>query len=113
MRKYATESSVTRDSLSTTWQRFYGRILASKYLRHNILLIGTNILAGIFAYLLHPFVGHVMSIQDYGQVAVLISLVLLLATPTQIIATVAAKYASSLSSQEDYAQLTEFLQRLT
>ncbi len=94
-------------------QRFYSKILGSRYFRHNLLLIGTNILAGIFAYLLHPFIGHVMSIQDYGQVAVLISLVLLLATPTQIIATVAAKYASSLSSKEDYAQLNDFLRRLT
>src|SRR5437764_415985 len=113
MRKYATESSVTRDSLSTTWQRFYGRILANKYLRDNILLIGTNILAGVFAYLLHPFLGHVMSIQEYGQVAALISLALVLATPTQIIATVAAKYAASLPTSEDHAQLNDFIRRLT
>jgi O-antigen/teichoic acid export membrane protein len=104
---------VIRDSLSTTRQRFYSRILASRYFRHNILLIGTNILAGIFAYLLHPFLGRMMSIQEYGQVAALISLSLVLTTPTQIIATVAAKYASSLSSSEAHARLNDFIRRLT
>jgi O-antigen/teichoic acid export membrane protein len=113
MKKYALQSPVTRDSLSTTWQRFYSRILASRYLRHSILLLSTNILAGVFAYLLHPFLGHMMSIQEYGQVAALISLSVVLATPTQIITTVAAKYAASLSTSEDRAQLNDFIRRLT
>ena len=113
MRKYAIESSLTRDSLSTTRQRFYSRVLANQYLRHNILLLGANILAGIFSYLLHPFLGHTMSIREYGQVAALISLSLILATPTQIIGTVATKYASSLSTGEDRSQLNDFIRRLT
>lgn len=113
MRKYAIVPPVTRDSLSTTWQRFYGPVLASRYLRHNILLLGTNILAGIFAYLLHPFLGHMMSIQEYGQVAALISLALVLATPTQIITTIATKYASSPSASENHAQLNDFIRHLT
>jgi O-antigen/teichoic acid export membrane protein len=113
MRKYAMESSVTRDSLSTTRQRFYSKVLANRYLRHNILLLGANILAGIFSYLLHPFLGHMMSIQEYGQVAALISLSLVLATPTQIIGTIATKYASSLSTGEGRSQLNDFIRRLT
>src|SRR5438067_12797319 len=106
MRKYVMESSITR-------QGFYRRIIASRYLRHSILLLGTNILAGVFAYLLHPFLGHMMSIQEYGQVAALISLALVLATPTQIITTIATKYAASLSTSEDNAQLNDFIRRLT
>src|SRR5205085_7456327 len=101
------ESSVARDSLSTTWQRFYGRLLASRYLRHNMLLLGMNILAGIFDYLLHPFLGHLLGIQEYGQVAALLVLSNVLATPTQIIETIAAKYAASLSTSGDYAQLND------
>ena len=103
-------SSVTHVSPSTTRQRFYGKVLANRYLRHNMLLLGANILAGIFSYLLHPFLGHMMSIQEYGQVAALISLSLLLTTPTQVIGTVATKYASSLSSG---SQLNDFIRRLT
>lgn len=113
MRKYIFNSLVTNDSLSTPLQELYNRILASQYLRHNILLFGTNILAGIFAYLLHPFLGRMMGIQEYGQVAALIALSLILTTPTQIVTTVAAKYASSLSTREDYAQLNDFIRRLT
>ena len=104
---------MTGDSPSTTRQRFYDRVLANQYLLHNILLLGANVLAGIFAYLLHPFLGHIMSIQEYGEVAVLIAFSLVLTTPTQIIATVAARYTSSLSTGEDYAQLNDFIRRLT
>src|SRR3989440_2896984 len=113
MKNNAIESLATRESLTTTQQRLYSRILANRYLRHNILLLATNVLAGIFAYLLHPFLGHIMGIQEYGQVAALIALSLVLDTPTQIIATVAAKYASSLSASEDYARLNDFIRRLT
>src|SRR5947209_6881408 len=113
MKKHAMESAIAHDSLSTTGQRFYDRLLASRFLRHNILLLGTNILTGISAYLLHPILGHMMGIQKYGQVAVLIAISLILATPTQIIATVAAKYASSLSTSEDFAKLNDFIRRLT
>ncbi len=86
---------------------------ANRYLFHNMLLLCTNVLAGIFAYLLHPFLGHVLGIQQYGQVAALIALTVVLTTPTQIISTVAAKYASSLSASGDHAQLNDFIRRLT
>lgn len=78
-----------------------------------MLLFVTNILAGAFAYLLHPFLAHIMSIQEYGQVATFIALSLVLATPTQIVATVAAKYASTLSTRGDHAKLNDFIRRLT
>jgi len=91
----------------------YRWLLANRYLLNNMLLLGTNVLAGIFAYLLHPFLGHVLGIQQYGQVAALIALTVVLTTPTQIISTVAAKYASSLSASGDYAQLNDFVRRLT
>ncbi len=111
MKKYVLEPLVASDSLSTALQRFYDKILANRYLRHNILLFVTNILAGGFSYLLHPFLGHVMGIQGYGQVAALISLSLVLATPTQIIATVSTKYAASLST--NHSHLNDFIRRLT
>ena len=107
--KKPTRVRLERVPLTETRQRFYSKVFANRYLRHNILLLGTNILAGIFNYLLHPFLGHMMSIQEYGQVAALISFSLVLATPTQIIGTVATKYASSLSR----SQLNDFIRRLT
>ncbi len=113
MRKYATKSLLVDTSELTVRQRFYNRILANRYLHHNILILGTNILAGVFSYLLHPFLARIMSIQEYGQVAALISLSLVLTTPTQIITTVSTKYASSLSTLGDEARLNDFIRRLT
>jgi O-antigen/teichoic acid export membrane protein len=78
-----------------------------------MLLLGTNILAGIFAYLLHPFLAHVMGVRQYGQIAALLALSLVLTTPAHIIASIAAKYASSLITRGDYAQLNDFIRRLT
>ncbi len=100
-------TQVTRGKKRVSW------LHANRYLFHNMLLLCTNVLAGIFAYLLHPFLGHVLGIQQYGQVAALIALTVVLTTPTQIISTVAAKYASSLSASGDHAQLNDFIRRLT
>ncbi len=113
MKKYSIALSETSLHPMMTLRRLYEQFLTNRYLRHNMLLLITNVLAGAFSYLLHPFLGHVMSIQDYGQVATFISLTLVLSTPTQIIATVAAKYASSLSTVEQHAQLNDFIRRLT
>jgi O-antigen/teichoic acid export membrane protein len=113
MKKHVTELSINDNGPIMPERRFGTKILANQYLRHNILLFATNILAGAFAYLLHPFLGHIMSVQEYGQVATFIALSLVLATPTQIIATVAARYASSLSTKGDDTQLNDFIRRLT
>jgi O-antigen/teichoic acid export membrane protein len=113
MKKYLIVPSLTVGGLSALRQYFHDRILANRYLLHNVLLLGANVLAGIFAYLLHPFLGHIMSIQEYGEVAVLIAFALVLTTPTQIISTVAARYTSSLSTSENHAQLNDFIRRLT
>ena len=113
MKKYGIEPSVIRDGLPIILYRVCSQVLTNPYLRHNILLFGTNILAGIFAYLLHPFLARMMSIQEYGQVAALIALSLVLTIPTQVIQTVAAKYVSTLSTSGNEAQLNDFIRRLT
>ena len=113
MKKYATKSLIVDTSELTVRQHFHKQILANRYLHHNILILGTNILAGILSYLLHPFLARIMSIQEYGQVAALISLSLVLTIPTQIITTVSTKYASSLSTFGDVARLNDFIRRLT
>src|SRR5690349_18837415 len=83
------------------------------YLRQNILLLTTNVLAGAFAYLLHPVLGRMLSLQEYGQVAVFLSLALILSTFTQSIATVAAKYASTFEVEPHEGSLHFFFTRLT
>lgn len=113
MKKYSVEPYPARFEALTLRQRFLTRIMSNQYLHQNMLLLVTNVLAGIFAYLLHPFLGRMLSLQAYGQVATFISLSLVLATPTQVISTVAAKYASSLSIGKNYAQLNDFIRRLT
>jgi O-antigen/teichoic acid export membrane protein len=113
MKEEITVATETRTNLVGRGQQLYGRVLENQYLRQNVLLLMTNVLAGIFAYLLHPFLGRIMSIQQYGQVATFIALSLVLATPTQIIATIAAKHVSTLSIEGDQARINDFLRRLT
>ena len=107
------ESSTPLKNLSITRLLFYKQLFSDRYLRHQILIFGTNILGGLFSYLLHPALARIMTIQEYGQVAALVALSFVLVTPTQIFSTVAAKYASSLSINGDYAQLNGFIRRLT
>lgn len=113
MRKYALDTTLMQSRLPSTLKDLCSQLLADKYLYHNLLLFSINILTGLFAYLLHPFLGRMMGIQQYGQVAALIAFSLVLTTPTQIIATIAAKYASASSAAGNYAQLNDFVRRLT
>jgi O-antigen/teichoic acid export membrane protein len=106
------EPGVSR-SLPLRGRRLLRRVLGSRYVRDNSLLLGANILAGIFAYLLHPLLGRLMGVRSYGQVAALIALSFVLLTPTQLVATVAAKYAASKAVARDFAQLNHFVRRLT
>ena len=107
------ESSTPLKNLLFTLLLFYKRLFSDRYLRYNILILCTNILGGAFSYLLHPSLAHIMTIQEYGQVAALVALSFVLITPTQIFSNVAAKYASTLSINGDYAQLNGFIRRLT
>ena len=113
MRKNVTELSINRGDLIPAVRRLGLQLVTNQYLRHNALLFAANILAGALAYLLHPFLGRFMSLQDYGQVATFIALSLILSTPTQIVATVAAKYVSTLSTRDDHSGLNDFIRRMT
>jgi O-antigen/teichoic acid export membrane protein len=90
-----------------------GRLLANRFLRDNTLLLGANVMAGIFAYMLHPLLGHLMGVRAYGQVAALIALSFVLLTPTQLVATVAAKYTSSMAGTRSLGHLNDFIRRFT
>lgn len=113
MRRNMVGVSINYEELVPMVRQFCAQIVSDRYIRHNVLLFVTNVVAGVLAYLLHPFLGHVMSIQDYGQVATFIALSLVLATPTQIVATVTARYVSMLSTRDDYSGLNDFIRRFT
>jgi O-antigen/teichoic acid export membrane protein len=102
-----------RRSRPRSWERLSSRLVESQDLRDNAMLLGANVLAGIFAYLLHPVLGRLIGVRSYGQVAALIALSFVLLTPTQLVATVAAKYAATTAVSRDFAQLNQFLRRLT
>src|SRR5215211_8309101 len=96
-----------------TPKRLHSRLLANRFRRYNTLLLGANVLIGILAYILHPLLGHLMGVRAYGQIAALIALSLVLITPTQLVATVAAKYASSMAVTHSFAHLNDFIRRFT
>jgi O-antigen/teichoic acid export membrane protein len=54
-----------------------------------------------------------MGVRAYGQVAALIALSFVLLTPTQLVATVAAKYASSMAVTRSFGSLNDFIRRFT
>jgi O-antigen/teichoic acid export membrane protein len=93
--------------------RFYRRLIDDHYVRSNTILLGANVGAGILAYLLHPVLGRMMGVRAYGQVAALIALSLVLLTPTQLVATVAARYAASMAVTRSFAKLNDFVRRFT
>jgi len=93
--------------------RFYGRVLEDHDLRSNTVVLGANVGTGILAYLLHPVLGRIMGVRAYGQVAALIALSLVLLTPTQLVAMVAAKYAASMAVTGSFGRLNDFVRRFT
>lgn len=91
--------------------RFKRRLTGNLLLWHNIqLLIATGV-TGIFSYLFHPIVGHLLGNVQYGDVISINSLFATLLIPTQIIIFVVNKFTADLSAQGHIDQVNYLLQR--
>lgn len=109
-----TAEPLTIDSdIAVARPRLYSRLLTSHYIRNNLLLFVANLLTGFGALLLHPVLGHWLSVDEYGTVASFIALSQILLIPTQIIAVVASKNTSTLTATDQLAELNDLIRRLT
>jgi hypothetical protein len=60
-------------------------------------------LTGAFNYLLNPVLTHTLGLETYSKIVSLLGLLAVILTPTQIIGTIIAKYASSLGATGNYS----------
>jgi K+-transporting ATPase A subunit len=70
-------------------------------------------LTGAFNYLLNPVLTHTLGLETYSKIVSLLGLLAVILTPTQIIGTIIAKYASSLGATGNYSKLNDLFRRLT
>jgi O-antigen/teichoic acid export membrane protein len=110
-----TNRIVDTNDVSTVsrYNRFYQRFVKNEYLVHNIIVFVGTILTGAFNYLLNPVLTHTLGLETYSKIVSLLGLLAVILTPTQIIGTIIAKYASSLGATGNYSKLNDLFRRLT
>ena len=85
------------------------RVKNSPFIKYNIIFFTANILFGVTNYLYNLVVARILGPAEYGHVAALLSLVLVLMIPSQVIMTVAMKFSSRFRAQERKDQVSALL----
>ncbi len=93
--------------------KLYRRFVNNQYLVHNVIVLVGTVLTGAFNYLLNPVLTHSLGLETYSKIISLLGLLAIVLTPTPIIGTIIAKYASTLGATGNYAQLNDLFRRLT
>lgn len=91
----------------------YRRLFSSAYFRNNILVLGAGLLLGLLNYAQHPLLVRTIGLIEYKTVISLVALSTVFLIPTQILSTIATRYAATLSADGNTAQLNDLVQRLT
>jgi len=92
---------------------FYQHLVKNQYLRQNIIVLVGTIVTGFFNYLLNPVLINLLGLATYSKIVSLLGLFAVVLTPTQIVSTIIAKYASTLGATGNHAQLNDLFRRLT
>ena len=92
--------------------RLHRRLLASQYLRNNVLLFAAAMLVGFGNYLMHPLMLRLLGVENYGAVISILTLTGVLTIPVPVITIVVTRYASTLSAEGNLAQLNGLVRRL-
>jgi O-antigen/teichoic acid export membrane protein len=90
-----------------------GLLGANDLLRHNVLLIIGTFFTGIVSYLFHPAVTHLLGGGAYGAIISLMSLMGILALPSQVFITVFNKFTADLTARGQNDQLSYLLRGAT
>ena len=80
---------------------FINKLLQNNLIKNSFILIIGNILAGFLGYLFHLLISRKLSIQDYGEVQALTSLLNILAVPTGALYFFIIKHASEFFANND------------
>ena len=89
------------------------RVVSSDLTRSSALVFGASLLANIFNYVFYVWMGHILSVRDYGVVMSLISIVLVVLGMGQIGQTVTAKLAADLRAAGDLEAMASFSRGIT
>ncbi|MCX6739597.1 MAG: oligosaccharide flippase family protein [Candidatus Parcubacteria bacterium] len=82
--------------------------LRDKFLQNSFVLIAGNIIAGFLGYLFHLLVSRKLSIQSYGELQTLSSLLNILAVPTVAINFFIIRHSSVFYERQDYKSNSKF-----
>jgi O-antigen/teichoic acid export membrane protein len=106
------DDTLAGDRVAIDRPRLHRRLLASQYLRNNVLLFAASILVGFGNYVMHPLMLRLIGVENYGAVISLLTLTGILAIPIPVITIVVTRSASTLSAEGNLAQLNGLVRRL-
>ena len=107
------DDTLAGDRVAIDRPRLHRRLLASQYLRNNVLLFAAAMLAGFCNYLMHPLMLRLLGVERYGAVISIMTLTGVLAIPIPVIALVVTRSASTLSAVGNLAQLNDLMPKPT
>jgi O-antigen/teichoic acid export membrane protein len=106
------DDTLAGDRVAIDRPRLHRRLLASQYLRNNVLLFAAAMLAGVCNYLMHPLMLRLLGVEKYGAVISIMTLTGVLAIPVPVIALVVTRSASTLNAVGNLAQLNDLMRRV-
>ncbi len=82
--------------------KFLNIFLPNKFLQNSFIFVSGNIIAGFIGYLFHLLISRKLTIENYGELQALISLLNILAVPTVAINFFIIKHASAFYEKKNY-----------
>jgi hypothetical protein len=79
------DDTLAGDRLAIERPRLHRRLLASQYLRNNLLLFAAAMLTGFGNYVMHPLTLRLLGVENYGAVISMLTLTGMLAIPAPVI----------------------------
>ena len=101
------DDTLAGDRLAIGRPRLHRRLLASQYLRDNVLLFAAAMLVGFGNYVTHPLMLRLLGVAKYGAVISILTVTGILTIPVPVIAIVVTRSASTLSAEGNLAQLND------
>jgi len=101
------DDTLAGDRVAIERPRLHRRLLASQYLRNNVLLFAAAMLVGFGNYLMHPLMLRLLGVENYGAVISILTLTGILAIPVPVITIVVTRSASTLNAEGNLAQLND------
>jgi len=85
--------------------KLFNQYKNSKFLKDNIILFIGSIMAGVFGFIFHFYMGRILGPADYSILGVILSIVYIMSIGLNTLQTAMTKFVSSLNAKKEYSKI--------